>query len=108
MSDLKQLISECKDCTLHKVNVPEWGCDVYIKEVDFAEFIEATNVDPSTPDKDSMVRTLAIVLCDENGKQIFENTEILSKKNFKVCYRLFNESLKINMIEKAIEEAAKN
>ncbi len=109
----KEEILNIKDCEVISVKVPEWGGkEVGIKIMSGAERdkIEA-NFDKRRK-KDSFdpieakAFVLAMSLCDEHGKRLFDLAELkeINKKSGKVIDFLFAESQNLNGVGVEAEE----
>lgn len=118
-------ILSAKDTELVEVPVPEWGGVVFLKPLTNGErsaWENALNVGDAAFRKNkgegfsnSTLRMkeslLVIAICDENGKQVFDEHQIgaLSKKNSGVIDRLYLIIQRLNALtEKDLEDIAKN
>jgi len=94
----KSKILSASDVKLEKVNVPEWGDDVFIKTLSGTErdmFEDAYSRDRM---KNFRARFLTLTLCDEEGDRLFEDgdVELLGKKSAVVLNRLFEKAWSLN------------
>lgn len=94
----KAAILSAGDVTLNKVNVPEWGGDVYIKTIsglDRDRFEEGYSEQKM---KNFRARFLVLTLCDEKGDRLFTDAEVdeLGKKSSIVLNRLFEKAWGMN------------
>ena len=109
---LKDQIVKAVDLPTKAVEVPEWGCTVYLRTLKLSErnslaAIEGKDVNAK------MVRILAKVLCDENGNAIFsesaEDLALLGAKAAPVLDRLISEALHWNkMLNEDVRDLEKN
>ncbi len=108
----REQILNAVDCELTKVEVPEWGGEIYIKSLSGAEseqLKEATENSDLT-DAEKMAVTLAISIVDENGHPLFTRDDMveLSKKSFRVLVRLIDKFNEVNGFTQSVEDTAKN
>lgn len=94
-----------------KVNVPEWGCDVWIRTLPVGDLqswqLECLRSKGEGVD-DYISRYLCRCLVDADGRQLFTNDQA-KKLSGKVCSRLFKMAQKHNDLDdKEIEELGKN
>ena len=116
---LRDKIEGAKDRNAECVEVPEWGCDVYIgiisgeQRAEWSRFV-VDNCKPGAPEpKYVRERLVASALCDEDGAQVFPDTEAgwkaLAKRNTLVVERLFDKAIERNGLNKqAVDDAEKN
>jgi hypothetical protein len=102
------------DLGLLKVNVKEWGDEVYIRVMTVGELdaYQREWVGKKETGVDNFrAKFLARCLCDQAGQRLFPDDQIhkLAGKSAKVVCRLFDMAAKHNAItEKDVEELAKN
>jgi hypothetical protein len=106
------------DRKLVSVAVPEWGGDVYIRQLTARERAEyedaAAQIKDASGPLAGMRRCamfLAAVLCDENGAALFGvgDAEEIMSRNFDVVQRLFRRAGRHNVITQAdIDDLGKN
>ena len=102
------------DAGLLKVEVPEWGGDVYIRVMSVGERDSYERMwigKRESGVENFRTEYLARVLCDEKGKLLFtkEQTASLASKSGAVMGRLFDAAMKHNyMQEDAVEQAGKS
>lgn len=117
----EQILNANPKPAIERVNVPEWGCDVWVRaltgqesdayeaEINKRVTDESGNVSYQ-PDL-SIARTalLSRVLCDEDGKSLgFTQAEIGDLSN-KALGRLFKAAMKLNdLSDLAVEDEAGN
>jgi len=107
----KKNIFGAEDISTFKVDVPEWGGEVFIKEFSLKERVEIEQTAKKGKDEDIFYLTLVKGLCDEKGTLLFDEKDIpmLSEKNNKVLHKLFKKCLDVNKIsEDSIETSEKN
>jgi hypothetical protein len=102
------------DLGLLKVNVKEWGGEVFIRVMTVGE-LDAYQREwvgkRETGVENFRTKFLARCLCDQGGQRLFsdEQIEALAAKSAKVVGRLFDKAAAHNAItEKDVEELAKN
>ena len=96
----KAKILAAEDVKLDKVNVPEWGGDVFIKTLSGTErdaFEDAYSQDKM---RQFRVRFLVLTLCDEKGERLFTDKEVdeLGRKSALVIARLFEKAWSLNAL----------
>lgn len=94
----KAKILAADDNKLDKVNVPEWGGEVFLKVLsgtDRDAFEEAYSEQKM---KNFRSRFLVLTLCDEKGERLFTEAEVeeLGKKSAVVLARLFDKAWSLN------------
>lgn len=94
----KKSILAAKDTKLEKVNVPEWGDDVFIKTLSGTErdaFEEAYSTEKM---RNFRPRFLVLTLCDDKGDRLFGDDEVdaLGSKSAAVINRLFDKAWAFN------------
>jgi len=116
----KEAILAANDLEVVKVPTPEWGGEqhVFIRVMTAAE---RDGYESSMFDRDGEKRTLnlknirarlaVLVLCDEQGKRLFDNdgAGLLGGKSSVVLDRIYEAARKVNALdENATKEMAKN
>ena len=102
------------DLGLVKVNVKEWGGDVFIRVMTVGEldgYQQEWAANKQTGVDNFRSKFLARCLCDEQGNRLFSDEQIakLAGKSAKVVSKLFDKAMKHNaMSESDVEELAKN
>jgi len=110
----KEQILSADDRASIKLEVPEWGGEVYVRVMSGTERESFEREWTSTEEKllpQYKVKLLRRCLCDDKGDALFSNEDLtaLGEKNALVLDRLFTECMKLNGFAKdAVEEAAKN
>lgn len=115
MSPSKAMILDAVDRPTLPVEVPEWGCTVYVRVMsgsersDFENSIAGVgdNVDTHNIKAKLLIRCLA----DEKGDRLFanEDTDAMGSKSSVVLDRLFSEAQKLNKLrQEDIDALAKN
>lgn len=94
----KAAIMAASDVKLEKINVPEWGGDVYLKTLSGTErdaFEDAYSTDRM---KNFRPRFLVLTLCDKDGNRLFTDEEVqtLGKKSSAVIAKLFDKAWALN------------
>lgn len=96
------------------VEVPEWGDTVYVKKFsagDRINFLKNLMDGEESAAKNliDMVNLLLVCICDENGKNVFEQSDydILASVENEILSRLLDEALKFNSMGDE-KEAIKN
>lgn len=104
---LRDKILGADDLRKEKIHVPEWGTDIWIREMTGSERdqYEASLIDKKdmpTKDKLGNMRAELVVLTavDEKGERIFSDTdlELVGAKNAKALTRLAETAQLINAI----------
>jgi hypothetical protein len=118
----KQAFIDKKPLVL-KIEIPAWEDFVYIKKMSAGERVQLTKAMTKVEGKtvelnqegfmDSIVKTLQIILCDENGIRIFndsqEDFDILNSKDGEILEKIFDEAMTFSGLgEDAEKEAIKN
>ena len=107
MTLTKEQILGATDIKVEKVNVPEWGGDVYVKGMSGAERdkFEASIVETrGSQQKLNMTNVRAklacYTICDKDGKRLFTDNEIgeLAKKSASALQRIFDAAQKLSGI----------
>lgn len=101
-------ILAANDTKIKKVDVPEWGGEVYVKSLTGSQRDSLTNI----PREQMFIKMLVLSLVDEEGKSLgFTDADIpaLEEKNIGVLARVFQVACSLNgMTAEAVKEAAKN
>jgi hypothetical protein len=115
---MKDKILQAQDLTKEKVNVPEWGVELWVRcltgtERDkFESDIVSGRGDNVKMNFHNMrSKLLVMTLVDESGERIFadKDTDALGKKNAAVLDRLFAIAQKLSGLRKEdVDELAKN
>lgn len=103
----KAAILAAGDVALSKVNVPEWGGDVFIKTISGVDRDRFEDGYSEQKMKNFRSRFLVLTLCDEKGDRLFTDAEVeeLSKKSSIVLNRLFEKAWSLNAFtNEAIDE----
>lgn len=110
----KDQILSADDMGLLKVEVPEWGGDVYIRVMAVTErdaYEREWIGKRETGVENFRTKFLQRVLCDESGKLLFtpQETDKLAQKSARVMSRLWEKAMKHNaLMESDVQELAKN
>lgn len=103
---------------VHKVNVPEWGGEVYVATLraDERDVMETACLELHKLNNSGGIRAriVATCLCDESGKRLFANNieeaaTAIGQKSALGVQRVFNVASKLNGISSGdLEELEKN
>lgn len=110
----KDQILAANDVNLLKINVPEWGGDVYIRVMTVGERDAYENEWQRKKDTgvdDFRTKFLVRCLVDEKGNRLFDNGDVqrLAEKSARVMNRVWLAAMEHNNLSDAsIEELAKN
>ena len=96
----RQAILECNDLPRKRLNIPEWGGDVFIRVITVEELSTMIDVHNHKTAHNENASLVAIALCDEQGQRLFSDEDIalLSHKNALVMGRICKEILELNHI----------
>lgn len=113
--ELREHILKTKDCESEKLYIPEWDCDVYVKQLSAREQdnFEANRFDKNGKEKIMGLRARFVANClvDKDGNKIFSEDDIerLSDKRGSVLNRIIDKCVEVNRItEEDLERLAKN
>lgn len=108
-------ILKAQDSDIHKITVPQWGGDVYIRVMSGQERDEWEQKHaPQIRDgkaKNVRATLAAICLCDESGNRLFDDKQVdaLGKKSAKALDLVFSEIQKVNALtDQEIDDLEKN
>lgn len=108
-------ISNYDDLKKEKVHIPEWDCDVYVRQLSAYEQddieIKRFAKDGTPIVLNMRARYVSMCLVDEDGNRIFNEKDIhiLSKKAGSVINRLIDKCAALNRLtEEDLENSAKN
>lgn len=107
----KAKILSAKDVRLAKVNVPEWGGDVFVKTLSGTERDAFEDAYSDQKMKQFRVRFLVLTLCNDDGERLFTDAERdeLGKKSSIVINRLFEKAWEHNAFTtEAVESLGKD
>lgn len=111
----KEQILKAEDVKRIKIEVPEWGGEIYISMMTGTarDEFETGVLEHQKNGKvgNARARLAAATITDENGTPLFshEDIEELGKKSAKVLDRIVNEAQKLNKLTASdLEEAEKN
>ena len=105
------------DLRRDKVEIPEWGGDLYVREITGAESLVFDSWMAENKDNKKVLGVgwhpimVMLCACDDKGKRIFQDDdlELLKGKNKVVISRIAEKAIKINkMGADEIEEETKN
>lgn len=100
----EQILAARKDRKPTRLEVPEWGGEVYIRVLSMQDQMAWGDVDA----KELPLRVLIAALVDEAGVAIFQegDEEELAKEDFPVITRVFAEAARLNGLStKELDEA---
>lgn len=107
---LRDQILAAVDLKVEPLEVPEWGCTVYLKEMTGA----ARDRFESTFQKDRSnfrARLAALTLCDEQGNLLFTEADVkaLGEKSVGALQRVWDAALKVNAFtDQDVDDLEKN
>jgi len=111
----RDAIKGIQDIRVEKVDVPEWGGEVYVKSLSGSQRDEWENgivVSGGKMDvRGVMVRLVIMTACDETGKPVFKRGDEtwLNEKSSKALTRLADKARELaGLTQKDIEVLAKN
>lgn len=107
----KDQILGAPDLHVTRVEVPEWGGEVFLRAFTLADRLELEARPDSTDIAAASANAVAIALCDAEGTRLFAADEIgaLTGKNANVLLRLFKQVAQINALSsRDIAEIVKN
>ena len=105
----KDQIFEAKDLVIEKVEVPEWGGDVFVRGMTGTErdSFESSVIDiRGSSQKVNMsnirAKLVSLSVCDEKGNRIFEDSDIieLGKKSAFALQRIFDVAQRLSGLSK--------
>ena len=111
----KELILASDDLPRERVNVAQWGGDVFVRTMTGTDR-DAFEASLITQDGGSdsrlenvRARLVALTLCDESGARLFDDGEIaaLGRKSARALDRVFSVAQRLNGIGTAEVDAAK-
>ena len=110
----KDQILNANDLQKKKVNVPEWGGDLYVYEFDGSDrdkleaFIASKKVDSQYSTEKYRSKVLSLSLKDDSGNFLFSDGDLedLNKKSSQVINRLFDIAQELNGLGEESVEAA--
>ena len=109
--DIRKLIFSGADLTPLKVDVPEWGCAVWVRRLTGAEGMAAFDIIRLEDASVRRARFVQLVACDESGARLFDDDEVekLPGLSLVALERVFRAGLDMNMITKeAADEMGKS
>jgi hypothetical protein len=107
----KDAILAADDLPKERVNVPEWGGDVFVRTMTGTDrdSFEASLIGNDGRLENVRARLVSLTICSESGERLFSDDEIasLGSKSAKALDRLFSVSQRLNGIGAEQVEAAK-
>ncbi len=107
----KAAILAANDVKTEKVEVPEWGGDVYVRTLSGTDRDAFEDAYSREKMKNFRARFLVLTLCDDKGARLFADEEIeaLGAKSNVVINRLFDKAWSFNAFTPAeVEELGKD
>ena len=111
-------ILSADDLKIKKMSVPEWGGDIYVRQLNSAQkdSFEASIINGDMSGKkmnleNAKARLAVLTICDEKGKRLFSKRDVeeLGKKSGVVLSQIFTVAQDLNSItDTQIEELAGN
>jgi len=121
MSLTKVQILSAQDIKKEKVNIPEWGGDIWVKsltgkerdafEKSIMEFSAEAGVKPKVIYENMRAKLCVLTVCDDNGLLIFteDDVEALGKKSAKPLSVIFDLAQKLSgLTEEDVKGLSKN
>jgi hypothetical protein len=107
----KDAILAADDLPKERVNVPEWGGDVFVRTMTGTDrdAFEASLIGNDGRLENVRARLVSLTICSESGERLFSDDEIasLGSKSAKALDRLFAVSQRLNGIGAEQVESAK-
>jgi hypothetical protein len=107
----KDAILAADDLPKERVNVPEWGGDVFVRTMTGTDrdAFEASLIGNDGRLENVRARLVSLTICSESGERLFSDDEIasLGSKSAKALDRLFAVSQRLNGIGAEQVEATK-
>jgi len=101
----EQILASRKDRKPVRVEVPEWGGDVFVRVLSAAQSLEFTE---GKSDRDVLFVMLVNCLVDEEGQRVFtdDDVEALAEEDFPVIMRVYQRVAEVNGLPtKGLEDA---
>jgi hypothetical protein len=95
------------DIKITKVDVPEWGGEVYVRTLKGVERDQFEDQYQQSKMQNFRARFLVLALCDEAGVRVFsdDDAKLLAEKSSAVLGSLFDKAWEINaMSTKAVDD----
>jgi hypothetical protein len=111
---LRDSILAADDSHRTKVDVPEWGTSLYVRDMSGGERDQWEMVafkDGKVSPEHFRAKLLVRCLCDEQGQRVFQDsdTEALSAKSATVLARLYEVAARVNGLTQGdVDELTKN
>lgn len=115
MSSILDGIKGANDMHVTPYEVPEWGVTVYLRplsngDADTFSQIAGEGASGKKPGH-AMAMTLALMMCDENGKKLWskpdDGVKVLQEKNSAVVQRIFSKAMEVAGNKDSIEQTGK-
>ncbi len=96
----KHQIFGCDDMRYSTLDVPEWGGEIRLKTMSFAEQSDYEKLKESKDSAGLIVGMVVRCAVDEHGKRLFEESDLeeLQKKNTQVLVKIFHAALELNSL----------
>ena len=101
----EQILGSRKDRKPARIDVPEWGGEVYIRVLSARDQMEMSE---DTKPQDMPITVILHCLVDENGERILQDDdfEALAQEDFPVIMRVFSQAARLNGLStKELDEA---
>ena len=110
MMSLRELILAANDRPLRAVEVPEWGCTVYLRPLNGNGRVNLLRALASNKNDAVYGDALVYAICDADGNAVFTKDDIaaLNDKNGQVLERLADELVKASGAGPGAIDEAKN
>lgn len=107
----KEQIFAAQDLQSVDVDVPEWGGQVKVKSMSAIDRINFEKVQEGLQNSELIIQLVLLTCIDADGNRLFNNDDLtkLQEKSPNVILRIFNEAIKLNLLnDKKIEDEAEN
>lgn len=111
--NLRDQIAAAKDTQLVPVEVPEWGCQIFIRELSLGDRLRLWDAIADEANKDKIHHVYTVIFCvtDEAGTPVFslDDYDLVASKNHDVILRLGKHAAEVNkLLAGAVDDAKKN
>jgi hypothetical protein len=101
----EQILASRKDRKPTRIDVPEWGGEVYIRVLSAQDQMQMSE---GTKPQDMPITVILHCLVDENGERILQDDDFdaLAQEDFPVIMRVFSQAARLNGLStKELDEA---